>query len=81
MLHRRWLFIELGDVGPTMQRLTDDAKGEHPRWDSARGRGRTNGKALGDKQRRAVREVERKRNAEPELRLLASSLFQGRRGP
>jgi len=43
---RRWLAIELGDVEPAIRRLTDYAAGVHPRWESARGKGRTNGQLL-----------------------------------
>lgn len=48
-LGRRWLSVELGDVRPAIQRLDDHAAGVHPRWESARGKGRTNGKALAPK--------------------------------
>jgi len=62
---RRWLTVELGEVAPAIQRLKDHADGVHPRWESARGHGRTNGKAL------AKRASSRRRVplAEPELPL------------
>jgi site-specific DNA-methyltransferase (adenine-specific) len=44
-LGRRWLSAELGDIQPAIQRLEDHAAGLHARWESARGKGRTNGKA------------------------------------
>lgn len=37
-LGRRWLGIELGEIDPIVQRLKDHAAGEHPEWESARGR-------------------------------------------
>lgn len=37
-LGRRWLGVELGEVEPIIQRLKDHAAGEHPEWESARGR-------------------------------------------
>lgn len=37
-LDRRWIGIELGDVGPAIRRMEDFAAGEHPEWESARGR-------------------------------------------
>jgi site-specific DNA-methyltransferase (adenine-specific) len=49
-LNRRWLGVELGDVAPAIQRLEDHARGEHPRWESARGSARKNGAAI-DKER------------------------------
>jgi site-specific DNA-methyltransferase (adenine-specific) len=44
VLKRRWLGVELGEVEPAIQRLTDHARGEHPRWEGARGLTRINGK-------------------------------------
>ena len=37
-LGRRWLGIELGDVEPAIRRLEDHRTGEHPEWESARGK-------------------------------------------
>jgi site-specific DNA-methyltransferase (adenine-specific) len=38
-LGRRWIGVELGEVGPAIRRLNDFAAGEHPEWESARGNG------------------------------------------
>jgi site-specific DNA-methyltransferase (adenine-specific) len=46
VLGRRWIGAELGEVEPAIQRLLDHARGEHPRWESARGPTRVNGKDL-----------------------------------
>lgn len=65
-LGRRWLSIELGDVAPAINRLTDHANGEHPRWESARGHSRLAGKTL-DREKRRRRAAEA--DSEPELPL------------
>lgn len=57
-LGRRWLTVELGDTEPAVRRLVDHARGEHPRWETARGHGRKNGKAVDRERARRVLEQE-----------------------
>ncbi len=66
LLERRWLTIELGDTTPAIQRLTDYANGDHPKWETARGKARVNGASLDRRKRKNGR---RATDIEPELPL------------